>query len=714
MEIEAEVVHTDKSEEKEAKVNLASFTVLKPAKLLTIKVKIGDTEAVALIDTGATNNLITESLQKDLKLKRTRTNNSAIVGLGMSKIPTMGRVSVDLNMYDIQAYGTPCCVVKDNVIEEDMILGRKFCEANNLILDLARRRISKSYPDNSRVDFYHDKNNKLSKIIYEHQPVYVDQETVISQEITEVPIQVKFLQEHEDTEMYYEGKCADKKLSGVDGILDSHDNHPTVWLQTRSKTKKRKVRKGQVIGRVSTLVEVDCANTNKNEQWTKEELKKVLKIGEDLTQEERAQVYEVLLKSGEALGKDSSDIGMINVKPHEIKLTDYTPIWQKPRTFSEPINQEIDRQCKELEALDIIEKSYSQWSSPIVPVRKPDGTLRMCVDYRKVNKVTKTEHFPMPNVNDAIYTGSKIKYFTKLDLIKGYYQLPIDENSREFTSFSTPHSQFQFKRLSFGLKNSGIEFQRTMTDILSEFDHRKVIVYIDDILILSTSFSDHIRLVEKVLNTLARYGITINIKKCEFFASKVNFLGHTISCNGIGKSEDFIEKIRNHPKPTTVTQMRQFLGLANFQRKFIPEFAAITKPLSVLTGGPKKQPIVWTEEMDQAFEIIKEKLMEEVSLSYPDFGEDANPLDLFVNASGTGVGACLMQLQGEEHKPIAYASKAFSSTEKRYSTTERELLAIRFGIQSFKTFLFGTKFNIHTDHKPLIFMMRHPDPTSRL
>ena len=239
--------------------------------------------------------------------------------------------------------------------------------------------------------------------------------------------------------------------------------------------------------------------------------------------------------------------------------------------------------------MDVLETADSQWSSPIVPVRKSDGSLRICIDYRKLNKVTKPQNHPIPNLNDAIYKGYNIKYFTKLDLIKGYYQVPIHPNSRPLTAFHTSNSQFQFKRLSFGLKNSGIQFQKNMNEILADFRGERLIVYQDDILIMSEDFEHHLVLVEKVLSTLVQYGVTVKINKCEFFRSQVTFLGHKISTHGLEKSPEFVDKILKFPKPETITQMRQFLGLANFQRKFVEHFSSIAKPLSEVTGGPKKK-----------------------------------------------------------------------------------------------------------------------------
>ena len=338
----------------------------------------------------------------------------------------------------------------------------------------------------------------------------------------------------------------------------------------------------------------------------------------------------------------------------------------------------------------------------------------MCVDYRKVNKVTETQNFPMPNLTDSVYSAHNVQFFTKLDLIKGYYQVPIDEESRQYTAFSTPQHQYQFKRLSFGLKNSGIQFQKHMQEILSDFNNKQVIVYIDDILILSQSFQEHLQLVEKVLTSLMLNGIKIKVAKCEFFKEQVSFLGHLISREGLKKSPEFIEKIQSYPKPVTVTQLRQFLGLANFQRKFIHQFSTIAKPLSCVTGGPKRKRIEWTPEMDGAFEAIKAKLVEETTLTFPDYRTGASPLELYVDASGQGAGACLMQKQEGVYKPIAYASVAFTEAERNYSTIERELLALRFGVKNFRTFLFGTKFVIYTDHKPLLYLHNMCKDNARL
>ena len=691
-------------------INLASLC---PEKLLKIKLNIKGTTFEALIDTGADSNVMKQSVVEHCNLTVDKTKAATFTGLGRKMTEAIGKTYLNVKYCSIQDEDAPFYVVPDHNLSSDVVLGSKFCKHNRLVIDLANRRLSKMNSDESRIDMYHDSNNDIKQIVYESVLAKAAASVNIpGNDTTMVPInlQIPYITPN-NAELVFEGKCKNSRLKGVDGIIDSRSEDNIVLIQNISK-EGRKVKEGDVIGRVSTLIEVEQPSNTEDVDLTQVEGK--VQIGEAIKGEQRAAILQMLTRTREVFGKDSNDIGTLKVQPHQIELTDKTPIWQKPRHFTPPVNQEIERQCNELEALDIITKSNSAWSSPVVPVTKPDGSLRMCVDYRKLNKVTKRQNFPMPNLQDAVYSANKIQYFTKLDLIKGYYQLPVHEDSRQYTAFSTTQGHYEFKRLSFGLKNSGIEFQKQMTEILAEHDHRRVIVYIDDILILSNTFEEHMILVEKVLNTLLRYGVKINTKKCQFFTDTIEFLGHEISREGIRKSKDFVDKIKYYPKPKTVTQLRQFLGLCNFQRKFVGNFAEIAKPLTCLTGGPKRKALKWDDQMEIAFTTLKEKLTDEVALTFPDYSKESEPMDLFVDASGQGVGACLMQNQDGITKPIAYTSTAFNDTERRYSTTERELLAIRFGIKSFRTFLHGTKFTIHTDHKPLLHLQNMCKHNSKL
>jgi hypothetical protein len=276
-------------------------------------------------------------------------------------------------------------------------------------------------------------------------------------------------------------------------------------------------------------------------------------------------VYAMLGNFKPVFSAGDTDIGLANVTQHKIKLMNDIPIFQRPRRFPQPVADEIERQCQELNSLDIIEPSSSPWSSPVLPVRKKDGSIRMCIDYRQLNKVTIPDKFPVPNLTDSVFGLHGTKFFTRLDLVRGYYQIPIDERSRAYTAFSTPRNHWQFKRLSFGLRNALSAFQREIQAVLSTFPSNKVVAYIDDILIMSATFSEHIDLVSKVLNTLQLYNIKIKPSKCEWFCSQVEYLGHLVSQSGLKKTPDYVKEVTNYPKPKTVGELREFLGFINFQ-----------------------------------------------------------------------------------------------------------------------------------------------------
>jgi hypothetical protein len=221
---------------------------------------------------------------------------------------------------------------------------------------------------------------------------------------------------------------------------------------------------------------------------------------------------------------------------------------------------------------------------------------------------------------------------------------------------------------------------------------------------MSESFEEHLNLVRKVLSTLKANGIKIKVQKCQFFQQQVTFLGHLLSREGIKKSPDFTKKISDYSKPKTVSELRQFLGLLNFLRKFVHNCSVISKPVSALIGGPKKQVLVWTDEMSASFEQLKEALLEDVCLSFPDYSEGASKLELFVDASSVGAGACLVRSQNGQYHTIGYDFMTFSPAQTRYSTIERELVAIRWGVQAFRAFVYDVSFLLYTDHKPLLYL----------
>ena len=262
--------------------------------------------------------------------------------------------------------------------------------------------------------------------------------------------------------------------------------------------------------------------------------------------------------------------------------------------------------------------------------------------------------------------------------------------------------------------NAPATFQREIQAVLSAFPSNRVIAYIDDILIMTKTFEEHISLVGKVLHTHRDYNIKLNPSKCEWFCEEMRFQGHIISGSGVRKTPEYVESITKYPRPETVGDLRKFLGLVNFQRKFLPNCSELQKPLSSQTGGCKTAKLTWTEAMQEAFSKLKEEMRQDIELAYPDYSDEAPWMELWVDASSYGAGAYLAQVQSEQHRIIAFASMTFSLAQLNYSTFDRELAALRWGIKTFKPFLYGVHFILYTDHQPLVHLFNTRLVSSRL
>ena len=692
----------------------------------------------ALLDTGAEVNIISSQIVKDLELDAKPTG-MVLKGLGKQSHSTLGEVSLTLSVHGRCFPLTSFIVVPDGTVCEPVVLGYNFLKSNAVMIDCARNRLSiaGSSGDCLWELYVPEKGQKCQQILYGYNVCTAESVTLSDSHPTSVPVTIKypsdldlnFICPHCDTEkppeMFYDGQISNEglsqKVTGVPGILPLQKS-TSVLL--KGLTSNNTLKKGEVVGRVFTMLVVDPP-LSCNSVFTEGDSKhhptlqaiSEIPLAADISPEQQEEFRSMVRDHLPVISSSDDDVGACSTIPIRIQLYEETPIYQRVRRFSPPITEAIELQCKELHDLGIIEPSISPWSSPVVPVIKPDKSLRLCVDYRKLNKVTIPDRFPMPNLSDSVFSLHGIKYFTSLDLVRGYYQLPLDKDSKELTAFSTAYGHWQFKRLSFGLKNAPAVFQREMQRILHEFPKCHVIVYIDDILILGRNFKEHLRLVERVLSVLQKHGLKIKLSKCSWFQPEVKFLGHLVSRNGLAKLPDYVRKVAEFPKPVTVREMRGFLGLVNFQRKFVPNCSTLSKPLSAVTGGKKclgSRKIIWTSEMDSAFERIKEVISEEIRLSFPDYSIDAEPLELFVDASGDGAGACLCQQQREDRVVIAYDSMTFLDSETRYSTIERELAALRWGIKTFRPFLYGQFFIVHSDHRPLMYLHNMKMIDSRL
>ena len=359
---------------------------------------------------------------------------------------------------------------------------------------------------------------------------------------------------------------------------------------------------------------------------------------------------------------------------------------------------------------DVIEPSSSPWSAPVLLVTKKDKvSSRFCVDYRKLNSVTKMDAFPMPRIDDSLDALSNAKYFSTLDLTSGYHQIEMDEDSKEKTAFSTHLGLYQFKTMPFGLSTAPSCFQRVMQEIFRNLAYESLIIYLDDIIIFGKTFEEHLSNIREVLTRFRNHQIKLNPRKCSFVKQEVSYLGHIITPAGVKPDQSKVDAILNYPRPTNAKEVRQFLGLAGYYRRFIKDFSKISSCLHRLTGP--KSTFEWTDECQEAFNYLRTALTKSPILAYPDFN---NPFELHVDASDSGLGYILGQVQDGKEVVIAYGGRTLTAPEKNYSVTERECLALVEGVKHYHVYLLNNEFTAYADHNALKYLMSVKNPAGRL
>uniref|UniRef100_A0AAG5DCG3 RNA-directed DNA polymerase n=1 Tax=Anopheles atroparvus TaxID=41427 RepID=A0AAG5DCG3_ANOAO len=424
-----------------------------------------------------------------------------------------------------------------------------------------------------------------------------------------------------------------------------------------------------------------------------------------LSNYEIGELLPVIHSNQGVLLRNNEKLTASNIIKHKIITKDEEPTYTKSYRYPHNLKKDVEEQIKELLENGIISPSNSPYSSPIwVVPKKQDASgkkkIRVVIDYRKLNDKTVNDKFPMPQIEDILDNLGKSSYFTTLDLKSGFHQIEMDPLYREKTAFSTPNGHYEFNRMPFGLKNAPATFQRAMNSVLSDLIGRVCFVYLDDIIVIGKDLNSHLKNLSVVLQRLACFNLKIQLDKCEFLRRETEFLGHTITPEGIKPNPDKIRKILEWSLPKTKKEIKQFLGLAGYYRKFIKDYSKITRPLSSCLKKEAKLDVA-KEEYLKSFENLKAILSSDQVLAFPDFEE---PFILTTDASNHALGAVLSQIQSGQEKPIAFGSRTLNETEQRYSTTEKEALAIIWAVEKYKPYLYGRKFTLVTDHKPLVFI----------
>ena len=410
-----------------------------------------------------------------------------------------------------------------------------------------------------------------------------------------------------------------------------------------------------------------------------------------------------------AVALKDEPLGQTQLVRHHITLQPgispiYVPAYRLPHSQRGLIEDCID----DMLAQNVIQPSISPWNSPLLLVPKPDGTWRPCVDYRKLNSVSVPDRFPLPVLGDLLRSLGQNKVFTTLDLISGFWQIPLDEESRPLTAFSTPTGHWEYLVMPFGLQGSPLTFSRLMSNLFRSIVGTEILVYLDDIIIMSPDISTHLIRLEHVLAKLSDANLKIKLSKCKFLQSRIKYLGHIVDERGISVDEQKTESIMNYPVPRTIAELRSFLGLAGFYRSFVQGFSKVAAPLTSLLK--KDVPFLWEETQQTAFDMLKSNLVNAPILRFPDY---AKPFTVATDASYSGLGAVLLQdYMGKQH-PVAYASRTLTNAERNYSVTELEGLAVVWSLKHFRDFIYGYPVTVATDHRPLVGLFTNKTPTGK-
>lgn len=661
----------------------------------------------ALVDTGASISCISAQLLTKLGITRGQLNTSNIkdaVAVGGERHASLGAITLPVS------FNGPIINHKFHVFQsfhQPLILGLDFLQANDGIFNAENNTLY--VRDSEDTAYAIDTNTGLAR---------VSKFTIIpKQSVTLLPVFLSNVPKDSCVLLEPNPKLPSLRLAGAKCIVDTKDNK--AFIQVINPTTKRVRINATTVIASATIVdpatvftmETSKDNQNISPNTSNEPLNFDLHNA-DLSDEQKQLLLTFLKNHRSVFATDLKELGQANTQPHRIETGDALPIRQRFYRQSPQTNAEMNRQLQEMLDNDIIEESDSMWQSPVVMVKKKNGQLRFAVDYRKLNAVTKQFTFPLPRLEDVFDTigTTQAKFFSTLDLASGFWQIPMDEETKHKSAFVTPTGVYQWKRMPFGLVNAPASFQALMTHVLRGLNWKICLVYVDDILVFSNSFKDHLKHLDEIFRRLQSAGLTLKPSKCYFALPEVKYLGHVLTKDGIKADVSKTDAVQSFPTPKNQKELRSFLGLCNYYRRFVKGYSKITSPLTVLLS--KDEEFLWTDKCQTAFDRLKTALTTPPVLAYPDH---TRQFTLTTDASGTAIGYILGQkdINGRE-RVIAYGGRSLNRHERKYPISEREGLAIIEGIKTYHVYLAGRPFKIYTDHAALKWLNNVKQSTGRL
>ena len=418
---------------------------------------------------------------------------------------------------------------------------------------------------------------------------------------------------------------------------------------------------------------------------------------------------ELLVQYADTFAESDEDLGKFDLVTHAIPTVDENPVQERQRRTPLKFVKEEEEVLKKMLDGGIIQPSASAWASAPVLVRKKDGSVRYAIDYRKLNSKTVKDAYPLPLISECIDALQGNNWFHALDLAAGYWQIVLDPKDAHKSAFITRHGLFEYTRMPFGLCNAPATFQRVMHLVLRGMVWKKLLVYLDDVVILGSSFEEAVSNLKQTLDRFKQHNLKLKPKKCQLFQREVKFLGRKINKDGLQVSDEHSQCIREWPTPRNAEELQRFLGFINYHRAFIPKLAEKAEPLFALTK--KNRAFVWSPECETSFHCLKEELQSPPVLSLP---TESDPFILDTDASDFAVAGCLYQVRDGKEYPISFSSQTLTPAQRKYCTTRKELLAIVVFTRQFRHYLLGNRFLVRTDHGSLAWLYRFKEPMGQL
>lgn len=647
------------------------------------------------IDFGSQCTLLRESAAKNLVDSLSVSELPVLRGFGDSVVNCLGKCNVEIDV-DLAKATVEAFIVPDHLLQVPLLLGQTFTEQDHVVVLKTNDQLKITVNSAKSIKLYVSNTvtvNEYTEIDVYTKPTYTGAVFIESSMCQNIQRPYEVLQSVvQITEGL--GKIVVKGPSGS-GVELSKDI---------------------LILRALPLNEVQSLKINRIERCpnntTVSQIEdSMIHVDSDIGSEHAVKLTKLLNDYRDCFAFSAKELGCVTNTEMNIKLNDTTPVVYRPYRLSHSERKVVRDMVQELEDSGIVKESSSDYASPVILVRKKTGDYRLCVDFRALNKKTVKEHYPLPRIDDQLDSLSGHKYYTSLDLASGYYQIPMAETSKHLTAFVTPDGHYEFNRMPFGLVNAPSAFQRAVNSILGNARFKEAYAYMDDVIIPSKTIEEGLEKLEGILELFRNCGITLNLSKCYFLKTSIDYLGFEVSEAGIKPGSKKIEAVNNFPRPVDQHNVRQFIGLASFFRRFIKGFSIIAKPLTKLLK--KNCQWQWGDAEESAFSTLKAELIKRPILSFynPEYETQVH-----TDASKVGIAGIIMQRPNKDSpfSAVAFYSRQTSPEETKFTSYDLETLAVVCSLQRFRVYLIGIPFTIVTDCNSLRATFEKRDTITRV